>query len=136
MNRHTLRKHIFMMLFTVEFYPDSDFEEQKNLYLDGLKDLSEKDRRYLSDKTEAVKTKLPLLDARLEQFSEGWKLNRLGKVELAILRLALYEIFYDDDIPENVAINEAVELAKVYGGDQSPSFINGVLAKAHTGQEG
>ena len=53
----------------------------------------------------------------------------MGKVELTILRLALYEILYDDEIPEKVAINEAVELAKKFGGDDAPSFINGVLAK-------
>lgn len=53
----------------------------------------------------------------------------MGKVELTILRLAVYELLYDDDIPANVAINEAVELAKVYGGDTSPAFVNGILAK-------
>jgi N utilization substance protein B len=59
----------------------------------------------------------------------GWKLNRLGKTDLSILRLAVYEICYDESIPEKVAINEAVELAKRYGGDSSSAFINGVLAK-------
>jgi N utilization substance protein B len=53
----------------------------------------------------------------------------MGKVELTILRLALYEIKHDDDVPEKVAINEAVELAKKFGGDDSPAFINGILAK-------
>jgi len=60
---------------------------------------------------------------------EGWRLNRIGRVELNILRLAVYEMKYDEDIPEKVAINEAVELAKKFGGDKSSSFINGVLAK-------
>ena len=69
------------------------------------------------------------IDKKLESVSEGWKLERMGKVELTILRLAVYELLYDDDIPANVAINEAVELAKVYGGDTSPAFVNGILAK-------
>ena len=61
--------------------------------------------------------------------SKGWKVDRLGKTELAILRLAAYEILKDDDIPKSVAINEAVELAKMYSSDEAPRFINGILAK-------
>jgi N utilization substance protein B len=64
-----------------------------------------------------------------ETHSEGWSTNRLGKAELAIMRLAVYEIKFDDEIPNSVAINEAVELSKKYGGDNSSSFVNGVLAK-------
>ena len=56
-------------------------------------------------------------------------LTRIGKVELTILRLAIYEALYDDDVPAGVAINEAIELAKKYGGDDSPSFVNGILGK-------
>ena len=73
------------------------------------------------------------IDAMLEKVSRGWKLSRMGKVELTILRLAVYEMRFDEDIPEKVAINEAVELSKKFGGDDSPAFINGVLAKL-TGQ--
>jgi N utilization substance protein B len=73
--------------------------------------------------------RVPELDARINEVAEGWKTRRMGKAELTILRLALYEILYDEEIPQKVAINEAVELAKKFGGDDSPSFINGVLAK-------
>ena len=69
------------------------------------------------------------IDTMLKDNTEGWDLNRIGKAELAILRLAVYEIKFDDDIPTGVAINEAVELAKIYGQDQSSGFINGILAK-------
>ena len=61
--------------------------------------------------------------------AQGWKTKRMGRVDLTILRLALYEMLYDDEVPEKVAINEAVELAKKFGGNESPAFINGVLAK-------
>ena len=61
--------------------------------------------------------------------TEGWSTRRIGRVELAILRLAVYEIKEDESIPEKVAINEAVELAKKYGGNESSSFVNGILAK-------
>ena len=61
--------------------------------------------------------------------AKGWKTGRMGKAELAILRLAVYELKYDEDVPVKVAINEAVELAKKFGGDESPAFVNGILAK-------
>lgn len=67
--------------------------------------------------------------ARINEIAKGWTTKRMGKVELTILRLALFEIQYDEDVPEKVAINEAVELAKKFGGDDSPSFVNGILAK-------
>ena len=69
------------------------------------------------------------IDELLEKYSKGWKLSRMNKVDLTILRLGVYEMKYDEDIPERVAINEAVELAKKFGGDESPAFVNAVLAK-------
>ena len=92
-------------------------------------EMEEKHSQYLLKKTEAIMEKIPQLDERIDQVAEGWKTRRMGKVELTILRLALYEIEYDDEIPEKVAINEAVELAKKFGQEESPAFINGVLAK-------
>ena len=65
----------------------------------------------------------------LNASAKGWKTSRMGRVDLTILRLAVYEMKFDEDIPEKVAINEAVELSKKFGGDESPAFINGVLAK-------
>lgn len=130
MTRHTIRKHIFIMLFRVEFY-DSDEElySQDELYMDSIEKITDEEREYMKNKTEKIISKLSEIDNRLEEISEGWKINRMGKAELTILRLALYEILYDEEIPTNVAINEAVELAKIYGGDTSPAFVNGVLAK-------
>lgn len=69
------------------------------------------------------------LDALIDEKSTGWKTNRMAKVDLAIIRLAVYEIKFEDDIPTKVSINEAVELAKKYGADESAAFVNGVLAK-------
>ena len=66
---------------------------------------------------------------RLTKVAAGWKTKRMGKVELTILRLAVYEMLYDDTIPEKVSVNEAVELAKKFGGNESPAFVNGVLAR-------
>ena len=73
--------------------------------------------------------KLDDIDQLLNEKAKGWETERMGKVDLTILRLAVYEILYDEDIPTGVAINEAVELAKKFGQDSSPAFVNGVLAK-------
>ena len=79
-------------------------------------------------------TKVPKLDEQLNEVAQGWKTRRMGKVELTILRQALYEMRYDSEVPEKVAINEAVDLAKKYGGKDSPAFINGILAKLVTAE--
>lgn len=129
MTRHTIRKHIFSMLFRVEFHDSSEISSQDGLYLDTIDNITDEERGYMEKRVSAIIELLPEIDKKLESVSEGWKLERMGKVELTILRLAVYELLYDDDIPANVAINEAVELAKVYGGDTSPAFVNGILAK-------
>ena len=87
------------------------------------------DGGYVTNKVERIIEKIPDLDSRINEIAKGWTTKRMGKVELTILRLALFEIQYDEDVPEKVAINEAVELAKKFGGDDSPSFVNGILAK-------
>ena len=72
---------------------------------------------------------IPEIDEKINEIAEGWRTRRMGKVELTILRLAVFEMKYDEEIPEKVAINEAVELAKKFGGDEAPAFVNGILAK-------
>lgn len=118
-----------MILFRVEFHDLSELKDQEQLYLDKVEDISDKDRDYVTARANKIIELLPQIDAKLNEISKGWKIDRLGKVELAILRLGIYEMLFDDDIPTNVALNEAVELAKTFGGDTSPSFINGVLGK-------
>lgn len=91
-------------------------------------DISAEDKKYITEVTEGVAEKLEELDEKIKPYLKGWTMDRIGKTDLAILRLAVYEIFYRDDIPYKVSINEAVELAKSFCDDSSPSFINGVLA--------
>lgn len=132
MKRRELREHIFQLLFRVEFNAQEEMQEQIGLFVDDMKeetDVTEKDQVYIQEKYGRIIEKLPEIDELLEKSSSGWKTSRMGKVELTILRLAVYEMKYDEDIPEKVAINEAVELSKKFGGDESPAFINGVLAK-------
>ena len=89
----------------------------------------EEDRVYLEKRVEKIMELIPEIDEKINEIAEGWRTRRMGKVELTILRLAVFEMKYDEEIPEKVAINEAVELAKKFGGDEAPAFVNGILAK-------
>ena len=129
MTRHQLREQIFLLLFRADFYDPEGQKEQETLFSDGLTDASEQDRIYIRAKYHAIMDKLTELDALINERTDGWKTSRMGKAELTILRLAAYEILYDEEIPTGVAINEAVELTKEYGTEEAASFVNGVLAK-------
>lgn len=129
MGRREQRESIFQLLFMTEFNDGEAMNEQQTLYLEGIEDLKEKDRQYIQEKFQKINENLSLLDERLNETSKGWKTTRMNKVDLTILRLAFYEILFDEDVPQGVAINEAVELAKKFGGNDSSSFVNGVLAR-------
>lgn len=129
MKRTELREHIFKLLFGVEFNMPEELAEQIRLYFEQNGITGEKDQRYIAEKTEAVASRREELDKLINVSSTGWKTTRMNKADLTVLRLAVYEMKQDEDVPVSVAINEAVELAKRFGGEDSPSFINGVLAK-------
>lgn len=145
MTRREMREHCFKMLFGVGFYPAEAIAGQIEQYFnspeeedttpEGMEEIlhqvtmTEKDQEFLSDRVAAIASHFLELDEKLNNVTEGWKTRRMGKVELAILRQALYEMLYDGEVPEKVAINEAVDLAKKYGGKEASAFINGVLAK-------
>ena len=129
MSRSELREHVFRMLFRIEFNNEAEMPEQEELYFELLDEVSEKDQEYILNKYKAIKAKVEEIDGILNELSEGWKTTRMNRVDLTILRLATYELKWDEEVPTGVAINEAVELAKRYSSDQGPSFVNGVLAK-------
>lgn len=120
-----------------EFYEAGEVEGQL-LSLSGDDDLleemdsaglSEEARAELRSRAADIMSRKEELDQLINQVATGWKTHRMGRAELAIIRLALYEMKFDDEIPYRVAINEAVELAKIYGGEDSPGFVNAVLGK-------
>lgn len=130
MTRSEMREHVFKLIFRVPFHDKNELREQIDYYFDGLTDVNEKDYEYIKNKALLVCELSDDIDEKINLVSEGWPVDCIGKAELAIMRLAVYEMLYDDDIPVNVAINEAVELAKSYGSDDNAaSFVNGVLAK-------
>ena len=129
MTRRNLRIQIFKLLFRVEFNQPEEMSEQMALFFNTEETIDEEAQAEIQEKYEAIEGKLSELDRMLNEKATGWTTTRMGKADLAILRLALYEILYDDKVPASVAINEAVEIAKKFGQDESPSFINGILAK-------
>ena len=129
MKRRELREHIFELLFRIEFNSSEEMPEQMQLFFDGLDELGEQEQSYMEEKYGRIAEKLPELDRRIEETAKSWRISRMGKVDLPILRLAVYEMEFDDDVPVGVAINEAVELSKKFGGDDSPAFVNGILGK-------
>ena len=130
MKRTEMREHIFRMVFSYEFNSDQEMPQQMQLYFEQLdQEPKEEDMAYIRDKALNVILKFEEIDEMLNEHVTGWKTSRMNKVDLSILRLAVYEMKYDEDVPVGVAINEAVELAKKYSGDEGPAFINGVLAR-------
>lgn len=129
MTRRALREQVFLMLFRVEFHTAEELNEQIELYKEQLEECSEKDCDYIVNKFKNIVEKLEDIDNAIGEASKGWKVSRMAKVDLALIRLAVYEMKYEEDVPVKVAINEAIELAKQYGSDESPAFVNGVLAK-------
>lgn len=130
MKRTELREQVFKLLFRVEFNTPEEMKEQADHYWENFDgEMSEKDATFIKERYEQIAEKLPEIDELINKESKGWDTGRIGKVELAILRLAIYEIKFDDSIPTGVAINEAVELSKKFGQDGASAFVNGVLAK-------
>ncbi|MGI6056216.1 MAG: transcription antitermination factor NusB [Bilifractor sp.] len=157
MIRTQLRETIFRLLFMKQFADKEEMNDQVTLYLDEMRgglvempyasyedkeeerennpdfanaeDVTIEDEKYIREKLSRILEKLPAIDAKLNEASRNWKTSRMAKVDLSVLRLAVYEILYDEDIPTGVAIDEAVELAKHYGGEESGSFVNGVLGQ-------
>lgn len=129
MGRREMREHIFKLLFLNEFNGTEEMPQQIQLYFDGLEDLNPVEQAYMENKYAKITERLEDLDSILNEKSAGWKTKRMSKVDLNILRLAVYEMKYDEDVPVKVAINEAIEISKSFGGEDSASFVNGVLGK-------
>lgn len=128
MTRHEMRECIFCLLFQNEFYGTAEFDEQMENFL-AEKSLSENKENEIREKVKRLIENLPMIDEKISEYAKGWKLDRIAKAELAILRLGIYEAQFDESVPVGVAINEAVELAKAYGDENGASFVNGILGK-------
>ncbi len=144
MSRRIAREGAFKVLYSLNYVDDNDID---NIIYESLKEdnvfwadeensikslfnsVNERDKEFYAELIKGTLKNIDNIDNIIELNLKSWKMDRIAKVDLAILRLAIYELLYRDDIPDSVAINEAVELGKSYGTDDSGSFINGVLGR-------
>ena len=134
MSRKSDRKHIFNLVYQLEFNShdtDDKTDELVGLYFNEMTQAKPEayDKGFIVGEFLGTKDNIAVIDAKIGEFAEGWSVERFSKVDLAIMRLAVYEIMFVADIPKSVSINEAVELAKEFSTDESPMFINGILGK-------
>lgn len=126
MSRRTARKHAFSLVYQLEFYTDIEPDKILNEYGKDH-ELTDGDRAFIYQEISGVIQNINKIDIYITENLKGWKMGRLNTVDIAILRLAIYEILFAEDIPYSVSVNEAVELAKIYSSEEAPAFINGVL---------
>ena len=131
MSRRLARENAFKLIFEIPFYGfDRAIERVDfNFEINDDESLSETGKSYIRSVVKSCFDNIEAIDNKISNSLKNWKIERLSKVDLAILRLSAAEILYLDDVPYKVSVNEAVEIAKKFGDDQSPSFINGVLSK-------
>ena len=144
MSRRTARKGVFRALFSKIFLEESEFVKSMDVAFSEdaviwfeenenedslLNNLNENDRIFFMELTKGAIENLDKINEVIKDNLKSWNINRIAKTDLAILQLAVYEILYREDIPDSVVINEAVDLGKEYGTDDSGSFINGVLGR-------
>lgn len=138
MNRHEIRKEVFKAVFMNEFHDTEEMDSVISTFLGGrdnaeAEDLAKnnktaEDEEYIKTKSEDIIAKIPEIDELINKSVDGWKTSRMAKVDLTLIRLALYEIKFEN-LPVGVAINEAVSIADEFGTDSSAGFVNGALAK-------
>ncbi len=126
MSRRTIREKVIQTLYECEFHTD-----QKNeVVVSRSAQLDEKERPFFLHLIEGVMERVKELDDAIRPFlKKGWSLERLSNVDKMILRLAAFELMYEPDTPQGAVINEAVELAKSFGGEDSGRFVNGILGR-------
>lgn len=130
MSRREQREEIFKLLFRLPFYTKEEFAGQLELFCQNNSEKIGKETcSYIVNKAKAVMDHLDRIDELISANTRGWSIERLSKVVLAILRLGIYEILFDADIPDRVAINEAVELSKAYTDEDAFTFVNALLGK-------
>lgn len=128
MNRSDMRENAFKLLYSIEIQKEQNLQEQIDIYIENNEIENEEARKYIKDAIIGISQNQEEIKIEIEKnLRDNWKFERISKIDLSIIKLAIYEIKYKK-IPFKVAINEAVELAKHYGEDNSKNFVNGILA--------
>ena len=128
-SRKTDRKHAFCLIFQKDFDMAADIVDVLDYYLENFAEEGASEPDFILGGIHGVYDNLETIDRHIAETSSAWDISRISKVDLAIMRLAVYEILYDDKIPEGTSINEAVELAKAFSSEDAGKFVNGVLGK-------
>lgn len=127
MGRRASRETVMKVLYQLDIQKENR-EEQIAEALEKEK-TDENDMNYMKSVLDGVRENKNFLDKTIKKYLKSWSIDRISRVDLSILRLSIYELYFRDDIPSSVSINEAIELSKKYSGKDSPSFINGVLGR-------
>jgi len=127
MKRSLAREEAFKMLYSLEIQKEN-LEEQLEMYYENEEISDEKIKEYIKDIVLGIENNISKIEKKIsDNLKKDWKIERISKINLVLLKLAIYEILYTET-PYKVAINEAIEISKKYGDDNSPNFINGILA--------
>lgn len=128
MRRRDVRRNAFSLLFQLGFTDNE--QETKNIFFEEAEmELSEKDKEFILRLVDGVRANVEEIDSLINSVAKKWNTTRMNSIDLAILRLAVYELKFDEETPDRVVINEAVELTKEYSPDGGPAFVNGILGK-------
>lgn len=127
MGRRASREIAMKLLYQLDIQKCDREEQIEQCFIEN--NIDENDKVYINEVIDGVNVNILYLDKIIEKYSKGWKISRISKVDLAILRLSIYEVSFRTDIPVGVSINEAVELAKKFSGEESSAFVNGILGK-------
>ncbi|SCG83312.1 N utilization substance protein B [Proteiniborus sp. DW1] len=125
MGRKLARESAMKLLFQMQI--NNDFSSEAVDFFLNNNEFSDDEKEYIQNTVNSITENIELIDGKIEQYALGWKINRLPRVDLAILRIAIYEILFRDDIPVEVSINEAIDISKKYSTSESSKFINGLL---------
>jgi len=131
MNRKLTREELMKLLYQMDMNEEFTLERSEK-YLTTIDNLKIDEKYYKKTSTNFIEN-LNKINELIKEYSSEWKLNRIAKIDIAIMRLAITEMKYDDDIPVSVSINEAIELCKKYSSDDSHKFINGILGNINRG---
>jgi len=125
--RRQAREWVVQFLFQTEFNPEELDQALDDFWNDAEKTPLDRDRNYVNEVIRGVIDQQLKIDRTIKRYTDNWDVDRLGVLDRTVLRVAVYEMLFRDDVPPVVSINEAIEIAKAYSGQKSARFVNGVL---------
>lgn len=129
MSRKLAREAAMKLVYQMEINGAESQEVLDSFFENSEEEIDSEDRSYIINCVSGVKENIKHIDEYIEKYLKGWKMNRISKVDLAIMRLSIYEMTKRQDVPNIVAVNEALEIAKKFSGEKASVFINGILGK-------